>query len=343
MIGSSGRDSDHDTLSLVLRTPPQRRSRAALRKLSDGASVRTVFVALVANLVIAVAKLVAGLVSGSSAMLAEAAHSFADSLNEVFLGISLRRARRGPDATHPLGHGRERFLWALIAAIASFLIGGCLSVLMALRQFNSRESPGSALAAWIVLAVSFAADGASLVQSTGQARREARDQGRRIWSHLLRSSDPLLRAIVVEDAAALIGLVIAAVGLLLREILGTNVPDAVASLLIGILLAITAIGLARPLADFLVGRSLPPEQLEELRRILVASPAIDEVLTLQAVYTGPEEVIVAAKVHPRKAATVEELAQEMDDLDHQLRAASELVADVYLDVTMHRQDDRDGR
>jgi len=150
-----------------------------------------------------------------------------------------------------------------------------------------------------------------------------------------------VRAIVVEDTAALIGLVIAAAGLLLREVLGTNTPDAVASLLIGILLAITAFGLARPLADFLVGRSLPPDQLEELRRILAASPVIEQILTLQAVYIGPEEVIVAAKVHPSKAATVEELAHAMDDLDHQLRAASEFVADVYLDLTMVRVDGSD--
>jgi len=320
----------------VLRTPPQRRSRAALRKLADGSSIRTVFIALAANVVIAVAKLVAGLLSGSTAMLAEAAHSFADSLNEVLLGISLRRARRPPDATHPLGHGRERFLWALLAAIASFLIGGCLSVVLAVRQFGVRESPGSAVAAWIVLAVSFAADGASWLQSVGQARREAREHGRSVWRHLLRSSEPLVRAIVVEDSAALVGLVIAAAGLLLREVLGTNTPDAVASLLIGILLAVTAFGLARPLADFLVGRNLPPEQLQKLHDILAASPAIEQVLTLQAVYTGPEEVIVAAKVHPSKETTIEELARAMDDLDHKLRAASPFVADVYLDVTMSR-------
>lgn len=321
----------------MLRTPPQRRSRAALRKLADGASARTVFVALAANIVIAVAKLIAGLLSGSTAMLAEAAHSFADSLNEVFLGISLRRARRGADATHPLGHGRERFLWALMAAIASFLIGGCLSVGIAIRQLEIHDSAvGSPLAAWIVLAVSFIADGVSWLQSVGQARREARERGQSVVRHLLRASEPLVRAIVVEDTAALIGLVIAAAGLLLRQLLGTNTPDAIASLLIGILLAITAFGLARPLADFLVGRSLPPDLLEELRRILAASPCIEQVVTLQAVYTGPEEVIVAAKVHPAKGASVEELAHAMDDLDRQLRAASEFVADVYLDVTMYR-------
>lgn len=309
--------------------------------MADGESLRTVFIALAANIVIAGAKLVAGLLSGSPAMLAESAHSVADSLNEVLLGISLRRARRPADATHPLGHGRERFLWAFMAAIASFLVGGCLSVVLALRELRSPQSPGSALVSWIVLAVSFAADGASWLQSVGQARREARERGRSVWRHLIRSSEPLVRAIVVEDTAALIGLVIAATGLALREALGTSIPDAVASLLIGILLAVTAFGLARPLADFLVGRSLPPEQLQELHDILASSPLIEQVLTLQAVYTGPEEVIVAAKVRPSKAATVEELARAMDDLDHELRAASEFVADVYLDVTMYRLDATD--
>src|SRR5262245_16606818 len=105
-----------------------RHSRAALQSAAEGQSAHTILVAFVANVVIAVAKLIAGLVSGSAALLGEAAHSFADSLNEVLLGYSLRRARRPPDAGHPLGYGRERFLWAFMAAIASFLIGGCLSV-----------------------------------------------------------------------------------------------------------------------------------------------------------------------------------------------------------------------
>jgi cation diffusion facilitator family transporter len=327
----------------MLRTPPQRRSRAALKKLADGASVRTVFIALVANVVISIAKLVAGILSGSTALLAESAHSFADSLNEVLLGISLRRARRPADATHPLGHGRERFLWALMAAIASFLIGGCLSVALAIREFELNERPGPPRAAWIVLAISFVADGASWLQSIRQARHEARESGRSVWRHLVRSSEPLVRAIVFEDSVALIGLVIAAAGLALREMLGTNVPDAIASLLIGILLAVTAFGLARPLADFLVGRSLPLDQVQQLRDILSASLCVEEVVSIQAVYTGPEEVIVAAKVHPAKGTSIEDLAKAMDELDHQLRAASPFVADVFIDVTMSRLETTEDR
>src|SRR6202162_5905678 len=128
-------------------------------------------------------------------MLAEAAHSFADSLNEVFLGISLKRARRPPDETHPLGHGRERFLWALMAAIASFLIGGCFSIGLAVWQLIVRQPPGDLRVAWVVLAISFIADGISWMQSIRQARREARERGRSVWAHLLRSSEPIVRAV----------------------------------------------------------------------------------------------------------------------------------------------------
>src|SRR5436190_5762016 len=169
--------------------PPHRRSRAALRRIGKSDSARTILIALTANVVIAIAKLISGLISGSTALLAESAHSLADASNEVFLGISLRRAARPADDLHPLGHGRERFLWAFLAAIASFLIGGCFSVAMAIRQLTRGEMTGSTTAAWIVLAVAFAGDGASLIQSLRQAKSDAAERGRRLWFHLRYSSD----------------------------------------------------------------------------------------------------------------------------------------------------------
>src|SRR5215207_6911409 len=125
-----------------------RHSRAALQSAAEGESARTIRIALIANIAIAVAKLVAGLISGSAALLGEAGHSFADSLNEVLLGYSLRRGRRPADAAHPLGYGRERFLWAFLAAIASFLIGGCLSVALAIRELTSGGTTGDTRIAW---------------------------------------------------------------------------------------------------------------------------------------------------------------------------------------------------
>jgi cation diffusion facilitator family transporter len=321
--------------------PPHRRSRAALQKIESSDSAKTILIALAANVFIAIAKLISGLISGSTALLAESAHSLADASNEVLLGISLRRAAVPADDRHPLGHGRERFLWAFMAAVASFLIGGCFSVAIAIRQLSHNETMRNATAAWIVLAIAFLADGASWVQSVRQARNEAKERGRDVWFHLLRSSDPTVRAVVVEDSAALIGLVIAAVGLLLSHQLGSGRPDAIASLLIGLLMAATAFGLARPLADFLVGKSLPPELLAKIRTAIESEGTVEEILSLQAVYTGPEEVIVAAKVRPSPHVTSEALGRAMDELDRVLRNESPFVADVYIDVTSHHADDGD--
>ena len=315
--------------------PPYRRSRAALQGHKE--SAKTILVALAANVVIAIAKLISGLISGSTAMIAEAAHSLADASNEVLLGISLKRAAVPPDDDHPLGHGRERFLWAFLAAIASFLIGGCFSAAMAIRQLTHGEKLGSTLVAWIVLGVAFIGDGISWLQAVRQARNDAKERGRDVWLHLRMSSDPTVRAVVVEDSAALIGIAIAAAGLLLSHYLHSDRPDAIASLLIGLLMALTALYLGRNLADFLVGKSLPPRLLEDIRRVIASAPAVKEIVSLQAVYTGPEEVIVAAKVRPSPDMSAADLSKAMDRIDQSLREASPFVADVYIDVTSHHE------
>ena len=327
-------------MSAMLR-PPHRRSRAALDRQKESGSARTIIVALTMNIVIAIAKLISGLLSGSAALIAEAAHSLADASNEIFLGISLRRASAPPDELHPLGHGRERFLWAFLAAVASFLVGGCFSVAIAVRQLLHGEQLGNPTAAWIVLGVAFIGDGISWVQSVHQARDDAKERRRDLWFHLWNSSDPTVRAVVAEDSAALIGLVIAAFGLLLSHHFKSDRPDAIASLLIGLLMAATALWLGRNLADFLVGKSLRPELVEEIRKVIASDRAVEEVLSLQAVYIGPEEVIVAAKVRPSARLSAEQLSKAMDGIDHALRKASPFVADVYIDVTSHQATDGD--
>jgi cation diffusion facilitator family transporter len=315
------------------RILPQRRSTVALRRAAEGESVRTVVIALAANVIIGISKLIAGLMSGSTGMLAEAAHSAADSINEVLLAISLRRDRKPADEVHPFGHGRERFLWAFMAAIASFLIGGCVSIAMAVQELAHRHPVKGAIAAWIVLAVSFLADGTSLLQSIRQARRQAREFEMPFLRYIRTSSDPVVRAIFFEDGVALIGVLIAACGLAFSEMMHSNVPDSIASLLIGILLAFTAFALARPLADFLVGRSMLPEQVEQLRAMLKRDPAIDLLVSLRALYSGPEEVLVMAKVHPASNLAISEFSRAMDALDAAIRSEFPIVADVFIDVT----------
>lgn len=313
-----------------------RRSRTALRRAREGEGAKTVIIALLANVAIAIAKLIAGLTSGSTGMLAEAAHSTADSINEVLLAISLKRDRKPPDTTHPLGHGRERFLWAFMAAIASFLIGGCLSIAMAVRELEHPHPMKGVTAAAIVLAVAFVADGISWLQSLRQARSQAREYGLPMWQYVRRASDPIVRAVVFEDSAALIGIVIAAAGLAISREMGNNVADAIASLLIGLLLAVTAFGLARPLADFLVGRSMLPEHLKKLHAMFENVRELEEIVSLRALYSGPEEVIVVAKVRPSNDCSVDQLAAAMDALDHAVREEFPIVADLFIDVTRVR-------
>jgi cation diffusion facilitator family transporter len=315
------------------RILPPRRSAIALRRDEQGESPRTIVIALIANIVIGVAKLLAGLASGSTALIAEAAHSAADSVNEVFLAIGLYRARQLPDQAHPFGHARERFLWAFMAAIASFLVGGCVSIGIAIKELETRHPVAGGVAPWIVLAVAFVADGTSWLQGMRQARRQAKDYELTVWRYLVRASDPVVRAVLVEDSAALIGLGLASGGLLLSRIVGSNVPDSVASLLIGVLLAVTAFALARPFADFLVGRSISAPQLARLRAVVAGDRAIKDVLVLEAMYSGPEEVIVLAKVRPSPGMDIKALGLAMDELDRKLRRALPVVADVFIDVT----------
>jgi cation diffusion facilitator family transporter len=313
-----------------------RRSLAALRAGESRRNQRSIAIALLANLVVAVAKLAAGLMTGSAALLAEAGHSAADSVNELLLGLSLRQGRRPADALHPRGHGGARFLWAFVATISSFLIGGCLSIALAVRELLVGAAVERYLVGWVVLAVAFAADGISLLQSLAQARREAALWGESTASFLRHTSDPTLRAIVVEDIAALAGLALAAAGLLLHQLAGLATADAIAALLIGFLLAATAFGLARPLADLLIGRSMSPSRLARVYAILEQSPSIDEVLSAQAVYGAPEEVIVAAKVHPAPGRTADELARALDGIDRALRQELPEIAEVFIDLTSHR-------
>ncbi|HJW93585.1 MAG TPA: cation diffusion facilitator family transporter [Thermoanaerobaculia bacterium] len=317
-----------------MSTHVRRRSRAAVERQKRGGNTRTIIIALLANLVVAIAKLITGLISHSTAMLAESAHSFADTANEVLLALSLRRAKRPPDPMHPLGHGRERFLWALMAAIASFLIGGCFSIGIAIYTLITPGEAGHMLGAWIVLAISFVAELISWTQSVRQARNDARSHGRDFWTYLRLSSDPVVRAIVVEDSAALVGLVLAAAGLLIRQLTGSAAADSIASILIGVLLGITAFGLARPLAEFLVGRSLPQPLLDELRNVVEQSAAVEEIELMQAVYVGPEEAIVVARIHvqPMKSS---DLTRALDELDEALRKKSPYVSEVFLDVRPH--------
>jgi cation diffusion facilitator family transporter len=259
-------------------------------------SVTTVLVAFGVNVLIAAAKSVAAVVTGSASLVAEAAHSWADAGNEVFLMIANRRSRRTPDRAHPFGYGREAYVWSLFAAIGLFVAGATVSVAHGIQELRTPEPAGHFAIGYIVLAVSFVLEAISFLQSVRQARPEAESMQRDLIEHVLATSDPTLRAVFAEDSAALIGLLIAAAGLGARQLTRSPIPDAAGSIVIGTLLAVTALVLINLNRRFLIGQEADPRVRRAAIQALLDAPEVARVTYLRLEIVGPRMVSVVGDV-----------------------------------------------
>lgn len=313
--------------------PPEQPVEAGTPAADASESVTTVVVAGVCNLGIAGAKAVAGLVSGSGAMLSEAAHSLADTVTEVLLYFSLRRSARPADDAHPFGYGRERYVWALLASFATFVGGAVFSVNDGVRTLVDGEELGSPTLSFVVLGVAFVLESVSLARTVHQVRGEAGLLGVSRSHFLRRTPDTTVKAVFLEDAAALVGLLLAAGGLLGSELTGSAVWDGVASLLIGLLLAWVAWVLARANGSLLVGRALPQPVEDRIASLLREQPDVRLVTELVTLVHGPQDVLVAAKVSFAESASARDVEAAAERADREIRAAFPAVARVYLDPT----------
>ncbi|QDY76847.1 cation diffusion facilitator family transporter [Streptomyces qinzhouensis] len=296
-------------------------------------SVTTVIVAALANLGIAAAKAVAGLLSGSSAMLSEAAHSVADTVTEVMLLTALRRSERPPDEDHPLGYGPERYVWALLAAVATFVGGAVFSVYDGIHTLTHGEEPGDPLLSYLVLGAAFVLEALSLRTGLRQVRAEAAGLGVPAGHYLRFTPDTAVKAVVMEDSAALVGLLLAAGGLLGTQLTGSAVPDGIASILIGLLLVYVAWVLGRSNAGLLIGRPLPRPLRDAVREEILTVPHIVAVLELTTLIQGPREVLVAAKVDFRDASSARQVEWACEEAEQQVRERFPAIRRVYLDPT----------
>ncbi|SBU97898.1 cation diffusion facilitator family transporter [Streptomyces sp. Ncost-T6T-1] len=308
----------------------------ASKEADGGESTFTVIVAALANLGIAVAKAVAGLISGSSAMLSEAAHSVADTVTEVMLLTALKRSEKPADEDHPLGYGPERYIWAMLASIATFVGGAVFSIYDGVHTLVAGEELGDPLISYIVLAVAFLLEGYSLRTGVKQVRREASRLRVPDTYYLRHTPDTAVKAVVMEDSAALIGLLLAAGGLLGGQLSGSGVWDGIASCLIGLLLVYVAWVLGRSNAQLLIGRPLPEAVRSGVREELLSVPHIVEVLELTTLIQGPDEILIAAKIDFRDMATAAEVEWACEEAEDQLRERFPSVRRVYLDPTPGR-------
>ena len=293
-------------------------------------SLRTVVLALAMNLGTAIAKLIAALFTGSSAMWAEAFHAFADSGNELLLLVAQRQSEEPADERHPLGHGRAAYFWALVAALGVFVSGALLSVHQGIEGLVHRERAVSFSIAYSILFISFCLDGASLIQAQRQLRSEARALDRTFLEHLDLSSDPVVRAVFAEDAAALVGNVIAGIGIALHQITGSAIPDGVAAILIGLLLGFVAFQLAARNGDILIGVQASATLRGRVEATLVAQPGIVEVTQLLVMFIGPRRAWVIARVAIDEALTGASVEALVRDAETALQRESRFIARVDL-------------
>ncbi|RSM55617.1 cation transporter [Actinoplanes sp. ATCC 53533] len=307
-------------------------------------SVGTVVVAGCANLAIAAAKLVAGLLSGSAAMLSEAAHSVADTVTEVFLFVALRRGSKDPDEQHPFGYGKESFVWAFIAALFTFVGGACFSIYHGVTTIISGEHSGQFLVSYVVLAVSFAAEGISWLKAQRQVTGESRRWNISRRRFLRLTSDTTVKAVYFEDSAALIGLILAAAGIAGSQLTGDELWDGLASIAIGLLLLVVATVLARTNVSLLVGRAVPRRMHDQIADDLAGIPVVTAVPTLLTMQLGPGAILVAAKVDFDDDVSGAEIEEASDEAERRLRARYAGIRYVFLDPTRGRagRDHRDG-
>jgi cation diffusion facilitator family transporter len=300
---------------------------------SGGESTGTVIVAGLANLGIAIAKLVGGLISHSSAMLSEAAHSVADTITEVLLFVALKRGTREPDDRHPFGYGRETYFWAFLASLATFALGAGFSIWQGISTMTNGEEQGSPLVSYIVLAVSFVLEGISWSKALRQVKGAASRWQVSPKSYLRATTDTTVKAVTFEDTAALIGLVVAGLGLFLEHLTGNAMWDGLAAVAIGLLLVVVAGILARANVSLLIGQSASPLIERRLRDEIRALDHVVDVPFLITSVIGPGQLVVAAKVDFVDTASAAEIEAVADEAERRLVAEHEGVRYVFLDPT----------
>jgi cation diffusion facilitator family transporter len=309
-----------------------------------GESTLTVLVAAGANALIAVVKFVAGALTGSAAMLAEAAHSVADTATEVLLLTALRQSARRPDRRHPFGYGKARFFWALIAAVSIFVSGAVFAFIEGARAMLEPEAEQTlAWVAYAVLAGSFVLEGVSWLQAVRQVRAEARREGVGFADWLRATDDPTVKSVFFEDSAALVGLVLAFVGVGLHQVTGSGFWDGLASVLIGLLLTAVAFVLGRTNARLLIGRQADRRTVLGLRDALAARPEVEQVVDILTMTIGTDQILLCARLDFDDALGAAELEQACVEIDADLHARFPDLADIFLepvpraDPTMRRR------
>jgi cation diffusion facilitator family transporter len=294
----------------------------------DGGS-RAIIAALSANLGIAATKLVAFFLTGSSSMLAESVHSFADSGNQLLLLVGGKRARREADEAHPFGYGRERYLYAFIVSIVLFSVGGLFALYEAWHKWADPHPIDTWQ--WVAIAVLVAAIGMEGYSFRTAIHESNRTRGGQSWVHFIRSAKaPELPVVLLEDAGALVGLVLALGGVTMTLLTGNGRWDAAGTASIGVLLVVIAAVLALETKSLLLGESATAKDVHAIEAALLGDGVVS-VIHLRTLHLGPEELLVGAKIEVDGAETAAQVAATIDAAERRVRAAVPIARVIYLE------------
>jgi cation diffusion facilitator family transporter len=289
-----------------------------------------VFAAMGGNLAVAILKFMAALVTGSSAMWSEAVHSVVDTGDSLLLYMGLRLSQRPPDRTHPMGYGKELYFWSTVVSMMIFGAGGCVTIYEGVLRVLHPEPSTNLFWNYAVLGGAALFEGTSLAIGYRQFRKSR--PGEPFWQAFRRSKDPTTFTVVFEDSAALLGLLVAFLGIFLANTFGMPVLDGVASIVIGTILACVALLLGRESRGLLIGEAADPELLECITKAASRSGDIDQVSDPLTMYFGPENVMLALSVHFRRELSADEVAAAVDRMEAEIRRQAPQVKRIFVEA-----------
>ena len=293
-----------------------------------GGSKKVVFAALVANFGIAVAKFGGAAYTGSSAMLSEGVHSLVDTSNQVLLLLGMKRSEKPADARHPYGYSREIYFWSFVVAVLLFGAGGAVAIYEGIHKVMDPHAVENPMVNYVILVVAIGLELGSFYVALKEFRSVA--AGRHWWTTVTEAKDPVLYTVLFEDTAALLGLVVALVGLLLAEMLGLPQLDGIASIVIGVILVIASLILARETMGLIIGEAALPSVLEDIERLIRETEGVEEVRDIHSAHLGPHDVLVTAAVDFDDSLTAGDVEQRILALTGRIRAAHPDIKKLYL-------------
>lgn len=306
---------------------------------SAGESTVTVLLALAANIGVGIAKLAAGLITGSAALLSEAAHSAGDSTTEVLLIVAQRRSMKPADRSHPFGYGKERYFWSLIAAVAILVSGAAFSVYQGLEAILRPEEASKDI--WInypVLVLAALLEGASLRQAAKQMRGETSRLQLSLRSYLRTPRDPTINSVLLEDSAAIVGLAVAGAGVGLHQATGVQAWDGVVSLVIAVLLLLVAFTLARANEGLLIGKQADPRLIREIELWLEEQPEVDDIVDVLTMRTGTDSILLCARADFVNNVSGGDLELACVRLDSEMRQKWPSLDEIFIQPTSRKDD-----